>query len=174
MTATSDFMPEQQPYRASTGTVDGARMIWRGVQRISGVALVVAASGLWIAPGADWSNDVMLMKMGLSVTALMVGFWLLLSGVRPPQPNLEIDTDRGEVRLVRPGTMGSPLVLHRCRFADLARVELSGYTLKFWDERSGFVADVHVADRATLDRLLSGLRDAGQTVSFKGDFGRYT
>ena len=164
MTATSDFMPEQQPYRVSTGTVDGSRMIWRGVQRIAGVALVVAASGLWIAPGADWSNDVMLMKMGLSVTALMVGFWFLLSGARPPQPNLEIDTVRGEVRLVRPGAMGASLTLHRCRFADLARVELSGYTLKFWDERSGFIADVHVSDRTTLDRLLSSLRDAGQTV----------
>jgi len=164
MTATSDFMPKHQPYKAATGTVDGSRMILRTVHRIAGVALVVTASGLWIAPGADWSHDVMLMKMGLSVMALMIGFWCMLAGVRPPQPDLEIDTDRGEVRLVRTGAMGATLTLHRCRFADLARVELIGNTLKFWDERSGFIADIQVTERAILNRLLSSLRDAGQTV----------
>lgn len=164
MTATSGFMTDTKPYRTEPGTVDGSRLILRGVQRVVGVALFVTASGLWLTPGADWSSDVMVMKMGLSVLSLMLGFWLILAGARPVPPEIEIDTQRGELRLVRPGTGSGNLVLHCCRFAELARVERCGETLKFWDENDRFIADVHVTERATLDKLVSGLRAAGQQI----------
>ncbi len=83
MSATSDFLTNGQLYTAPAGTLDGTRMILRLLQRVTGVSLVVAASGLWLASDLDWGSDIMLMKMGLSVASLMAGFLLIFSGAKP-------------------------------------------------------------------------------------------
>ena len=58
--------------------VDGSRAVVRSVQRLLGAALVLAASGLWLTPGANFGSDVMLFKVGLSAVSVMLGASLLL------------------------------------------------------------------------------------------------
>lgn len=164
MTATSDFMTDGQLYCTSDQSADGLDLVLGWLYRIVGASLILSASGLWIVPEANWGSDVMLIKMGLSVLALMFGCWLTLSSSKIARPDIEIDTARRELRLVRAGAMGSSLVVGRCSFADLSRVERHPDLLKLWDQNGAFLGDIHVTERRIMDMLVSGLRDAGQPV----------
>ncbi len=164
MSVTSDFMSESTEYTATAGAIAGAITIARVMQRVVGVALIAAASGLWLAPGADFSSDVMLMKMGLSTFALILGFWLVFAVGSKAQSEVELDVLRSELRILRRGPMGAMLVVYSRALSDLGRVQKSKKGLKFWDEQGAVVADVHVSNQKTMDILVSGLRDAGQAV----------
>mgnify|MGYP003627106688 FL=1 len=164
MTVTSDFMTSGQIRLSTGGTVSGTRSILRLMQRLVGVSLLMASSGLWLAPGANWNNEVMLMKMALSAISLLVGVWLILSGQKPAAPEIQIDTVRREVRLVRPGPLGADLLLQKCRFSDLSKVKREDRVLMFWDEKGDFIADVYIGHQSVMDVLISGLLDSGQAV----------
>ncbi|MEH6392870.1 MAG: hypothetical protein V7763_14540 [Sulfitobacter sp.] len=164
MTVTSDFMTSGQIRLSTGGTVSGTRSILRLMQRLVGVSLLMASSGLWLAPGANWNNEVMLMKMALSAISLLVGVWLILSGQKPAAPEIQIDTVRREVRLVRPGPLGADLLLQKCRFSDLSKVKREDRVLRFWDEKGDFIADVYIGHQSVMDVLISGLLDSGQAV----------
>ncbi len=164
VTATADFMnadvpaPTTEPVRV----VGGNRMLVRIAQRLVGVALIIAALGLWMAPGASWESDVMLFKLILSVTAGLAGVGLIQSSATPHAPDIEIDTIRREVRLVRIAKDGSRDVLQRCAFADLGRVEREGIHVRLWDSNNAFLAETSLSHRNALNSLVSGLRDAGK------------
>lgn len=164
MTAASDFMnadttaPALAPVRAA----DGGRMLVRAAQRLTGVALVIAALGLWLAPGASWENDVMLFKLILSLTAGLAGLGLMQSSATPNTPEIEIDTIRREVRLVRLVKDGKNIVLHRCAFSELARAEQDGVHVRLWDKTNALLAEVSLTDRTAMISLMSGLRAAGK------------
>ena len=164
MTVTSDFMTSGQLRLSTGGTVSGTRSILRLMQRLVGVSLLMASSGLWLAPGANWNNEVMLMKMALSAISLLVGVWLILSGQKPAAPEIQIDTVRRVVRLVRPGPLGADLLLQKCRFSDLSKVKREDRVLMFWDEKGDFIADVYIGHQSVMDVLISGLLDSGQAV----------
>tara|TARA_R110002110_G_scaffold1733_10_gene7648 strand:- start:111 stop:605 length:495 start_codon:yes stop_codon:yes gene_type:complete len=164
MTVTSDFMTSGQIRLSTGGTVSGTRSILRLMQRLVGVSLLMASSGLWLAPGANWNNEVMLMKMALSAISLLVGVWLILSGQKPAAPEIQIDTVRRVVRLVRPGPLGADLLLQKCRFSDLSKVKREDRVLMFWDEKGDFIADVYIGHQSVMDVLISGLLDSGQAV----------
>jgi len=161
---TSDFMTSGQLRLSTGGTVSGTRSILRLMQRLVGVSLLMASPGLWLAPGANWNNEVMLMKMALSAISLLVGVWLILSGQKPAAPEIQIDTVRREVRLVRPGPLGADLLLQKCRFSDLSKVKREDRVLMFWDEKGDFIADVYIGHQSVMDVLISGLLDSGQAV----------
>ncbi|MGC1495107.1 MAG: hypothetical protein WA790_04810 [Sulfitobacter sp.] len=164
MTATAEFMnvdaaaPALQPVRI----VGGGRMLVRAAQRLMGVALIIAALGLWLAPGASWESDVMLFKLILSITAGLAGLGLMQSSATPQAPEVEIDTIRREVRLVRRAKDGHSDVLQRCAFAELGRVEREGAHVRLWDSSNTFLAEVSLSDRSAMSSLVSGLRDAGK------------
>lgn len=161
MSATSDFMTGSTSYQGSNGSSDGFWTIVRVLQRLLGVSLIVAASGLWVLPGADFSGDVMLMKMCLATFALFSGFWLVFSVRATPQTEVELDVSRSELRILRPGAMGAMLMVYSSKFDQLGRVEKSQNALKFWDHEGVFLADVHIHEPEIMDFLVSGLRDAG-------------
>ncbi len=164
MTATSEFMNEGPHYCAATGTVDGARMLLRGLQRLVGVSLVFVSAGLWLTPGADLSGDLVMMKLALSTVCLMAGARLVFTAAKPVQPEIEIDTFSHELRLIRPAQTGNRTLLQRCRFSDLSRVERQGNVMQFWDESGCFIADVHIADQKIMHQLVSGLRECGKAI----------
>ena len=62
--STSTGMPE------APHMISGERWLTRSAQRLGGIALVLAAIGLWIAPGAGMDADVALFKLGVSVADL--------------------------------------------------------------------------------------------------------
>ncbi len=142
--------------------IDGARMLMRAAQGLAGVLLSMAALVLWLAPGAGWESDVMLFKLMLSVVAVIAGLVLMQASARPRAPQLEVDTIRREVRLVRTGRSGRHAVLRRCAFDALSRVEHEGHMLRLWDGDDDLMAEVVLTDRSALQSLVAGLRDAGK------------
>ncbi|WP_227267831.1 hypothetical protein [Roseobacter weihaiensis] len=146
-----------QPVRA----VDGGRMLWRALQGVLGGALVMAAFGLWFAPGANWGHDVLLLKLLGSAVAGMVGIGCLQGFVRPIPPKVEIDTICHEVRLVR--IRGKERqILDRCSFADLTLVENSGTHVQLWGKNKTLLAEVAATDRVSHRSLVTALRVAGK------------
>ncbi|MEM1076818.1 MAG: hypothetical protein AAF665_07460 [Pseudomonadota bacterium] len=142
-------------------TLNGSRMVVRGFQCLVGGALMLTALGLWIAPGANWASDLMLIKLLVSAVAAMAGLACLQSFARPAPPKVEIDTIRHEVRLVR--TRGKDrFVLDRCRFADLTLVENSGTHVQLWGKNKVLLAEVAATDRVTHRSLVTALRVAGK------------
>ncbi len=162
MTATAEFMKVEAAKLEPVHMADGGRMVVRAVQRLLGVALTLAAIGIWVAPGASWESDVMLFKLVLSVTALLAGFGLMHTSSTPSAPEVEIDTIRREVRLLRTAGDGSAEVLQRCAFADLSRAEQRGGHVRLWGQSGALLAEVTLTDRGVLKSLLAGLRDAGK------------
>lgn len=164
MTTVSDFMSNDTDARLPVRIADGGRMLVRVTQRLSGVALLLAAAGLWFAPGAAWESDIMLFKLILSLTAGLAGVGLMQSSTTPNTPEIEIDTIRRQVRLVRFVKGGENQVLQSCAFADLARAERDGMNVRMWDSNNVFLAEVLLADRTEITSLMSGLRAAGKIV----------
>ncbi|OAN94511.1 hypothetical protein A8B74_02490 [Sulfitobacter geojensis] len=140
----------------------GGRMIVRGAQRLLGVSMTLAALGLWLAPGASWESDVMLFKLILSLTAVIAGLGLMGASTAPRAPEIQIDTIRREVRLVRRQRGGADQVLQSCGFAKLSRAEQDGNSVFLWDQAGLFLAEVSLTDRKALSSLVAGLRDVGK------------
>lgn len=162
MTATADFVDQSLPVSEPVRMVDGARMIARGAQRLIGASLALAAIGLWAAPGASWESDILLFKLILSLTAVLAGIGLMTASAKPRAPEIEIDTIRREVRLVRRMRGQQPVVLESARFDALARAEVDGTIVRLWDTQGAFLAEVCPTDRTALASLIGGLRDAGK------------
>lgn len=145
----------------SIRNMDGSRLIARGFQCIVGCAMLIAAIGLWFAPGASWAQDLLLMKLLASAIGGMVGLACLQAFMRQAPPKVEIDTIRHEVRLVR--TRGKDrYVLDRCKFSDLTLVENSDTHLQLWGQNDTLIAEVAASDRITHRSLVTALRVAGK------------
>ncbi len=162
MTATAEFMTRPSAATLPVRMADGGRMIVRGSQRLLGAALTLAAIGLWLAPGAAWESDVMLFKLILSLTAVIAGIAMMHASATPPAPEIEIDTVRREVRLVRHIRGEGRVVLQSSAFDTLAHAEHEGTNVRLWDGSGVFLAEVSLTDRAAHNSLLAGLRDAGK------------
>lgn len=146
---------------ATDRSFDGSGKLWRGLQGVIGVAIILTVGGLWLAPGANWSQELWLMKLLSSALGGMIGIALLQGFFQPGAPKVEIDTIRHEVRLVR--TRGKDrFVLDRCKFTDLAKVEKTGSDLKLWGADNVLIAQVPASDRVSHRSLTTALRVAGK------------
>ncbi|WP_281992282.1 hypothetical protein [Sulfitobacter geojensis] len=162
MTASAEFMNTRPDAIEPVRMAGGGRMIVRGAQRLLGVSMTLAALGLWLAPGASWESDVMLFKLILSLTAVIAGLGLMGASTAPRAPEIQIDTIRREVRLVRRQRGGADQVLQSCGFAKLSRAEQDGNSVFLWDQAGLFLAEVSLTDRKALSSLVAGLRDVGK------------
>ena len=166
MTAVSDFMndtaPERElPVSGHIQTLDGGRLIVRGSQNLLGAALFLSAIGLWVMPGSDFSGGVLLMKLVLSLTAAIIGLALIQQGRASTPPEVEIDTVRREIRLVRINGKARECIKH-CKFADLDRAEVHGAHVALWDKGNVLLAEVALSDPKMRRSIMSGLADAGK------------
>ncbi len=161
MTSAADPATFESIAPQPTRTLDGSRLVARGFQAIVGVALILTAIGLWVAPGASWAQDLLLMKLLASAVGGMVGLACLQTFIRPAPPKVEIDTIRHEVRLVR--TRGKDrFILDRCKFSDLTLVESSDTHVQLWGKDNTLIAEVAASDRVTHRSLVTALRVAGK------------
>lgn len=144
-----------------SGHPDGGRVIFRGFQMVIGAAMLIAALGVWFSPGANWAQELVLMKLLVSSVAFLTGVAFLQMSLRPDAPKVEIDTIQHEVRLVR--SYGRDrFVLDRCRFADLSRVVNSDTHLQLWGRKGVLLAEVAAEDRLSHRNLVTALRVAGK------------
>jgi hypothetical protein len=162
MTLTSDFMDVKTPISEQVAKTDGSRLILRSLQRLVGFSLALTAAALWIAPGSSWDADVMLFKLILSMTSIIAGLGLMHASARPAPPEIEIDTIRREVRLMRRSRTEGSTVLSRSSFAELGKVEHDGPCIRLWDANMALIAEVTLHDRDARRSLLGGLRDEGK------------
>lgn len=166
MTAVTDFMqdtatPTHQAVVSPVQALDGGRLMMRGGQSLLGAALIIAAVGLWVMPGSEFSSDVMLMKLVLSLTAVCIGIMLTQQAKTPVTPEVEIDTVRREIRLVR--RTGEQLeCVKSCKFSDLDRAEVHGTHVTLWGQGNVMLAEVALTDPQARRSLMSGLVDAGK------------
>jgi hypothetical protein len=166
MTAITDFMHDTAtaPQRVRSSPVqmlDGGRMMIRGSLSVLGAALIMSAVGLWIMPGSEFSSDVMLMKLCLSVGAVFLGIALTQGARTPKTPEVEIDTIRREIRLVR-RTGKRFECIQSCKFVDLDRAEVHGAHVILWGPGDVMLAEVALRDPQLRRSLMGGLVDAGK------------
>lgn len=158
MTALPDIHAAPSP-ADSPRTVDGSRWLKRSAQRLGGAALMTAAAGLWVQPGASWDADVMLIKLGLSLTLGLAGLAVLQAGRAVPPVEVEIDTIRREVRLMRGKGRARQLVT-RTALAELGPAEVQGNMVRLWSGDGALIAEVALTDPAIRRSLTGALRDA--------------
>lgn len=166
MTATSEpsadeIMPDIEAVSTPVRMLDGARMVSRGLGRLLGTSLILAALGLWLISVDGLGPEASLFRLAISLTLGFAGLGLWQAGGRRLAPEIEIDMIRREVRLVRIGG-NQRVLLARCKFTELARAELEGHLVRIWDSAGNFLAEVELADPVTQRRLLSALKDAGK------------
>ncbi len=147
--------------RTSLGMLDNARIILRTLSRGLGAAMVIGAFGLWLVPGSSWAPDLMIIKLGISLSVGFLGLAFWQSGNALQAPYIEVDTIRREVRLMR-GRKRNKVLLARCRFFELAEAEVEDDVVRLWDHKGEFLAEVEMADKRLQQSLISGLRDAGK------------
>lgn len=160
MTAVTDFTAPT-PLADAPRMIHGGRWLARIGQRMGGAALVLAAVGLWVAPGASWDMDLALMKMGLSLAIGFAGLAILTAGRAVPSIEIEIDTVRREVRLVR-GKGRARTLVSRTAIADLGPAELHGNMARLWAADGALVAEVAMGDPDLRRGLTAALRDEGK------------
>ncbi|MEM8576215.1 MAG: hypothetical protein AAGF60_00035 [Pseudomonadota bacterium] len=142
--------------------VRGAGVILRLVQRIIGAGLVIAAAMLWVAPGAIWDWDIVLMKLALTGAAGFCGM-SFLNAARIPQGGVEIEVDVAcrVVRVIRWDARGSKST-RNCGFDALGRAELAHGIVGLWDQDGVHLADVSVREADVRRLLVPALQNAGK------------
>lgn len=160
MTAITDFA-SQHDMAEAPHMVNGDRWLARSAQSLGGVALVLAAVGLWITPGASFEPDLALFKLGVSATLVLVGLAIMQTGWARRTVEVEIDTVRREVRLVR-GKGRSRALVSRTSIADLGPAQVHGNMARLWTMDGSLVAEVAMSDPELRRSLMAALRDAGK------------
>ncbi len=163
MTATAQVTRRPLPV-IPVRMVDGGRMMVRAAQRLIGVAILLAVGGLWLLPSGGWEADVVLFKLVLSLTGVLAGLCLLQASAAPDAPQIELDVENRELRLVRKLAGGRTVVLRSCRFGNLSHAERRGAHLRLWDETDRLIAELTLADRDALRAVVAVLRDEGKLV----------
>ena len=163
MTASADVPQTPAITLGTMPIVCGVRMILRAIHKMVGAALIIASMAIWFVGGANGDHDMMLFNLVLSFIAFVTGLAFLRSSESvPSEPEVQIDTIRREVRVVKTYKRAAPEVIERFAFADLARAEHTGNSVRIFGGQDTLLAEVTVARRDVLNSLLAGLRDAGK------------
>lgn len=83
MSSTTRYISQehvQPPVVKTTGT----RGIGRLCARFFGLALIFAALGIWLAPGASWETEILILKAGVSFFFALTGLTLAMAGETDP------------------------------------------------------------------------------------------
>ncbi|KIN72083.1 hypothetical protein [Sulfitobacter guttiformis] len=165
MTMTADHSLEPHtPSSAITYMLNGSRLVMRMVCKVGAVSFGLVALLVWFAPGASWESDVMLFKLGLCFMAVFICAALWQQSAPPIPPSVEVDIANLEVRVVRTDSTRPRLVIERCAFSDLEKVDVRGRNIVFWSKGNRLMADFTLTHAATHANLLSTLRSAGKLV----------
>ncbi|MEO0937023.1 MAG: hypothetical protein AAFY38_02590 [Pseudomonadota bacterium] len=142
--------------------VRGARAMRRLCLHMLGAGLIFAIGMLWIAPGAIWDANLVLIKLALSVL-MGAAAWALLSagrdGIAPAE--VEVDLVRREVRVLHRGR-GRDIIAKTCAFDALSGAECADGIIGLWGPDGAHLADVALRDRTAARLLTSALKDAGK------------
>ncbi|MEQ6247720.1 hypothetical protein ABMC89_02395 [Sulfitobacter sp. HNIBRBA3233] len=166
LTLDYDFLPPALP--CTVCKLDGARMVARAARRLCAAALWISALAIWIAPGATWESDIMLLKLLLSLSAMLGAASLWLAGTTPELPTVEIDLHTKELRMLRGQGRQPRKLIERCAFRDLDRAELENGQIAFWARDGRLLVGVSLTNATAHAALLAALRAEGKLAKPAG------
>lgn len=123
---------------------------------VGGAALLIAAIGLWLWPGASWDPLLMLVKLGLSLFLLCGGMMFLMAARRPSHPEVRLDARRGCLRLIERDA-GAVIREIEISYDDLSEVDLRDGMLIARDHHGQAVVAMPVEHSGDIDAIRAAL-----------------
>ncbi len=156
MVAMPDFMEvaESQNHAIEGHATSGA------LASFLGVVLCVAALGLWLVPGASFDPALMLMKLGLSIVFLIAGSLCLMLARRDTHPEVELDANRGILRILERNARGGVESSVEVSYDDLSEVDFRDGMLIARDHHGRAVVEMPVENAGDLDEIRAALGPA--------------
>lgn len=164
MTATSDFMTsrsENVKKEASQapigGRFDDGSMILRTAMRVLGASFVIASLAMWVAPGAMWDAELLLMKLVVSLVTALTGLALMQLFPAPDKSEIQFDAIRREVRIVDGDNARTVL---RRSYDSLGGAKVTNNVVTLWDADGSELASFPIENddtRRALSRQLDTL-----------------
>ncbi len=112
---------------------EGDRSVPRAVLRIVGTALILTAPAMWVVPGALFTDDVKMLKLGASVFFLLCGLALLLRNRIDACPEACFDPIRRELRVLQKAANGRPETVLRRSYDSLGCAKITKNQIELWD-----------------------------------------
>src|SRR6056297_1350181 len=123
-----------------------------------GAALMMAAVGIWMVPSGPGDESMLIVKLLISAVMLVVGL-MLMSGLNEaaPSPEIQIDRNRGELRLIKRGADGTARLAASHELETLSEVSLFNGVLSARDARGCELLSLPVTDARTRAALRAAL-----------------
>jgi len=107
--------------RAEENTGDAIRLV-QGLAGLLGVASIAASVGFWALPGAFFSADVALLKLGATFLTASFGIFLLWYASEGSTYELQVDIAHEELREAMRNAKGQARMRRRHRFEDIGKI----------------------------------------------------
>lgn len=127
------------------------------VFRIAGTALVLSSGAMWIMPGSLVETDLMLIKLGLSLTFLLCGLAMLMIHHVDNRPDAYFDPIRKEVRVLQKDRRGRPQSVLRRSYDTLGCVRFRDHLVEIFDVDGSLLMRLPIEDRDVRHALRSQL-----------------
>jgi hypothetical protein len=130
------------------------------VFRIVGTALIFSSGLMWVLPGSHFDADLMLIKLGLSLTFLLCGLTMVMIHHVDNRPDAYFDPVRNEVRVLRRDRRGRPQSVMRRGYDTLGSARFRDRLVEIFDVDGSLLMRLPVDDkdvRQALRMQLSGL-----------------
>jgi hypothetical protein len=145
------------PIRLAQG---GSGAILAVLFRIVGTALILTAPAMWLVPGSAMSQELMLMKLGVTLFFFLCGLILLMRNHVDAQPEVLFDPIRREMRVMQRNNRGRPETILRRSYETLGAAHFSKRSVELWDVDGSVLMRLALPDvklRQALRMHFSGL-----------------
>ncbi len=106
----------------------------RAIFRVMGIGFIMAAPGMWLVPGSDYTPELLLLKFGSSLFFFLCGLALLMRNHQSALPEVYFDPIRRELRVLQKNNKGRPETVLRRSYDSLGGVMLSTNSIELWDQ----------------------------------------
>ena len=128
MVAFSDVIPSDLPHGLRLSKNSQVRRTSSaglcGLMRLAGIALLLAAVGIWILAVPRLDAEMLLVRLAASMLFLSTGLMLLHAGRNPWRDEIQLDPRSGTVRHVQRGRDGIARTRRSVRLADLGAITI--------------------------------------------------
>jgi len=103
------------------------------VLRVTGAAMVLSSTGIWLMPGAAYDPQLALIKTGISVFFLFVGIALMMVNDPDGHPDAYFDPIRRELRILQRSSKGRPRIVLRRDYDSLGSVRFRDRSVELFE-----------------------------------------
>ncbi len=130
------------------------------LKRFIGAAMMLSAVGLWLMPEAGERYDLTLVRLGISVSLVLVGLALLSVREAAGRPEACFDPIRKELRLLRCDAYRRPRTILRRSYDRLGGARFTAATVQIYEADGSLLMELPICSTALRSQLrdqLSGL-----------------